>query len=364
MSTMILPSRRGRSGGMTKPPGRPRRFRVSPSAIVRSLLGLPLFAKLMLANGAIVLGTAAAVRWAGSAALAHSSLAFTAIAIVGLLAILAGNALILWLALAPLRNIQNVAARVSAGDLDARVPDTPLADREMRRLVDAFNAGLAAAARQRQRLRGLQLRETSANEAVRERVAFHLHDDVAQALTALRIRARLALASDDSQLRDAVLHEVGDGLDAIVHDVRGVATRLRPLGLQLLGPGVVIESCARAMLDQAGIEATIRNDVVHGLLAPDAELALFRVAEEALSNIVRHSRAKRASVALHRTPAHVELRIEDDGIGFDPDATDRDEFGLLEMQERVAAAGGHFEVRAARGQGVVIKVTIPIERDA
>jgi two-component system sensor histidine kinase UhpB len=316
---------------------------------LRTLLRLPLFAKLLVANGAIVVGAVVAAQWVGSSAPGEGTLAFPVIVVVGLLGILAGNAVILWVALAPLRN------------LHARVPDTPLADREMRRLVQTFNDGLAAAARQRQRLRGLQLRETSANEAERERVALLLHDGVAQELTALRIRARLALASTDSQLRDAVLREVSDGIGDVVHDVRGVATRLRPLGLQLLGLGVAIESRAKAALEAAGIAVTIRNDDVHGLLSPETELVLYRVAEEALSNIVQHSAARYASITLRRRADQVVLLIEDDGVGFEPGESDVSEFGLFEMQERVAAAGGLFELDSARGHGVRIQVLIPIE---
>ena len=359
---MILePSSPGRPDGAREPSGRPFRAHSPHVVALRTLLRLPLFAKLLVANGAIVVGAAVAAHWVSRSAPGEGTLAFPVIVVLGLLGILAGNAIILWVALAPLRLLQHVAARVSAGDLDARVPDTPLADREMRRLVQTFNDGLAAAARQRQRLRGLQLRETSANEAERERVALLLHDGVAQELTALRIRARLALASTDSQLRDAVLREVSDGIGGVVHDVRGVATRLRPLGLQLLGLCVAIESCARATLEAAGIAVTIRNDDVHGLLSPETELVLYRVAEEALSNIAQHSAALHASVALGRRADQVVLLIEDDGVGFEPGESDVSEFGLFEMQERVAAAGGLFELDSARGYGARIQVLIPIE---
>jgi two-component system sensor histidine kinase UhpB len=290
-------------------------------------------------------------------------LAVPLIAILSLIAILAGNAGILWLALAPLRKLQGVAARVSAGDLDARVPDTPLADREMRRLVATFNAGLAAAARQRERLRALQVREASANEAERERVALQLHDNVAQALTALRIQARLALASNDSHFREGALGEVIDGIGLIVDDVRNVAARLRPLGLQLLGLGVAMEAHGRNVLGNAGIATTFRTDTMPGLLTPETELVLYRVAEEAFANIVRHAKARSARVSLRRRSHDVMLCIEDDGVGFEPAESDPDEFGLFEMQERVSAVGGRFELRAAPGHGVSIKVTIPISCD-
>jgi two-component system sensor histidine kinase UhpB len=158
-----------------------------------------------------------------------------------------------------------------------------------------------------------------------------------------------------------VLREVSDGIGDVVHDVRGVATRLRPLGLQLLGLGVAIESRAKATLEAACIAVTIRNDDVHGLLSPETELVLYRVAEEALANIVQHSAARHASVALGRRADQVVLRIEDDGVGFEPCESDVSEFGLFEMQERVAAAGGRFELDSARGLGVCIQVLIPIE---
>jgi two-component system sensor histidine kinase UhpB len=129
----------------------------------------------------------------------------------------------------------------------------------------------------------------------------------------------------------------------------------------LLGLGVAIESRAKATLEAAGIAVTIRNDDVHGLLSPETELVLYRVAEEALSNIAQHSAALHASVALGRRAEQVVLLIEDDGVGFEPGESDVSEFGLFEMQERVAAAGGLFELDSARGYGARIQVLIPIE---
>lgn len=362
MSTITLdPVAHGRPGGRSLPPGRPRGSRWGRAAALRSLLRLPLFSKLLVANGAIVVLAVVAVHWLDVSWPSGASRLFPLIVTIGLGAILAGNAIIVWVALAPLRSLQHVAARVSSGDLDARVPDTPLADREMRRLVQTFNAGLAAAARQRQRLRGLQLRGSNAAEAERERVAMQLHDGAAQALTALRIRTRLALASEDSQLRHAVLLEVNEGIGDVVHDLRDVAARLRPLGLHLLGLGAAIESCARSMLRDDAVELIVDKEDVQGLLSQETELVLFRVAEEALSNVARHAAAVHVSITLRRVDDDISLTIRDDGIGFDPNATEVNEFGIFEMQERVSAAGGRFELETAPGKGVRIHVLIPVE---
>ncbi|MGH7500233.1 MAG: ATP-binding protein [Longimicrobiales bacterium] len=341
---------------------RPGEESIGPGRPLGALLRLPLFAKLLIANGAIVLAAAAAARWVKPPGSADASLTLAVIAVVGLLCILGVNAAILWIALAPLRQLQHVAARVRAGDLDVRVPDSPLADRETRRLIQTYNDGLAAAARQRQRLREVQTRDNAATEAERERVAHALHDEIAQALTALRIRVRLARAARDEQLREAMLSEIGEGLGEAIHDLRRVAGGLRPVGLEMLGLAVAIEAYARPTAEAAGMGAFVNSDDVHGLLAPETELTLYRIVQEALSNAVRHSGASRVSIRMKRGEDHVALVIEDDGSGFNPTATDVGGLGLLDMQERVAALGGRFQIDSERGDGTRIEVLIPIPR--
>jgi signal transduction histidine kinase len=328
---------------------------------LRPLLRLPLFAKLLVANGTIVIGAAAAARWVSPAVSGQASFSFAVIALLGLLGILAGNASILWIALSPLRQLQQVAAQVSAGDLDARVPETTLADRETRTLIQTFNGGLAAAARQRQRLRGVQLRERIAIEAERERVAYTLHDGIAQALTALRIRLRLAMSAPDSQLRDGMLAEVNEGIGEAVHELRRVARGLRPVGLELLGLAVAIESYTKPAAEAAGLVALIRSEDVQGLLAPATELALYRIAQESLANVIRHAGADQISIALKHEGDEISLVIEDDGRGFDPAETGAGGLGLLDMQEHVAAVGGRFRIDSERGKGTRIQVFIPIQ---
>ena len=140
-----------------------------------------------------------------------------------------------------------------------------------------------------------------------------------------------------------------------------MARGLRPPALEMLGLGAAVESYVRSVADAAGIEALVHAENVAGLLSAESELALYRIVQESVSNVIRHSGASRVSVALRRRGPGVDVTIEDDGSGFDPPRVmngDRG-LGLFGMKERAAIMGGRLEIDSTRGTGTRVQVSVP-----
>ena len=211
-------------------------------------------------------------------------------------------------------------------------------------------------------LRDLSGRLIDAHEQERRRLARELHDDVGQrlALFAMEfgaLRERLSGAPDD--LRDDLsrmaseMRAIGSQLHAFSHD-------LHPARLEQIGLEASIRSICEEIATARGMTIDFSGQV------PDAlplqiEVCLYRIVQEALHNVIKHSRSPRASVILSATPAAVTLRVLDEGIGFDPDDTRKKEtLGLVSMRERARLVHGDFAVTSATGKGTAIDVWVPL----
>lgn len=352
---------RGRPAAPVPRAGGPTAVRRAVAAVLR----VPLFYKLLVANLVIVLGVAVAIAIDNARHRAGDpgGLAVTVLVTgMGMALSLLANAAILWIALQPLRRLQQVADRVRTGELEVRAATSPVADADFDRLVTTFNGVLDAVTEQRNRLREIAARAQAAAEEERRRLARELHDGIAQTLAALRIRVKLAGANGDPALQQAALAEVSGGIGDAILELRRMARGLRPPALEMLGLGAAVESYVRSVAEAAGIEAACHAENVAGMLPRESELALYRIVQEALSNVLRHSGASKVSVVLRRADdRHVDLMIEDDGCGFDPRQVmngDRG-LGLFGMQERAAFIGGRLEIDSTRGTGTRVHVSVP-----
>jgi len=344
----------------------------SPNALrraVAAVLRVPLFYKLLVANLVIVLGVAVAIAIDNARHRAGDpgGIAVTVLVTgMGMALSLLANAAILWIALQPLRRLQQVADRVRTGELEVRAATSPVADADFDRLVTTFNGVLDAVTEQRNRLREIAARAQAAAEEERRRLARELHDGIAQTLAALRIRVKLAGANGDPALQQVALAEVSGGIGDAILELRRMARGLRPPALEMLGLGAAVESYVRSVAEAAGIEAACHAENVAGMLPRESELALYRIVQESLSNVVRHSGASKVSVVLRRADdRHVDVMIEDDGCGFDPRQVmngDRG-LGLFGMQERAAFIGGRLEIDSTRGTGTRVHVSVPATRE-
>jgi PAS domain S-box-containing protein len=215
--------------------------------------------------------------------------------------------------------------------------------------------------------RRLLHRVYEAQEGQDRRLAADLHDGHVQSLAAIGFKleqARLRLGASGSPEVDELLWQVTKDLSAEVTALRRTIGRLRPLVLVEDGLEAALREEAKSACNRAALAncEVISELVVR--LDPVVETALFRVAQQALANVVEHASATHAEVVIECGTEGVLLRVGDDGCGFDPDhvqvIADIAHFGLIAMRERVEALGGRFEVTTAPGQGTVVEARLPL----
>lgn len=330
------------------------------------LLRVPLFYKILAANAVIVLVFSLLATWLAVhlGGRGSSIPPMIAVAVAGAAVSVAVNAVIIQLALEPLRSLKRTVDRVQEGDVEARVPSSPLADRDMEGLTRATNSMLDRLGDYRARLRDVAASALNAAEEERRRISLELHDDASQRLAAILMRLRLARGLEDAEAKDAVLEEVRKELADTADGLRRYAQGLRPPALDELGLGPAIESHVRHIADAAVAPVEVQTGGVGRLESPEAELALYRIVQEAITNALRHSSARRIQVRLEWCDGAVVATVTDDGVGFDVDAVmaHHDEthgLGLFGMRERAEYVGGRVEIESVTGQGTTVRAAVP-----
>jgi two-component system CheB/CheR fusion protein len=204
----------------------------------------------------------------------------------------------------------------------------------------------------------------TAQEDERGRIARNLHDQLGQRLTALRLSLERAQDGHGTHNdRDEELAQALNLTHLIDADVGFLSWELRPAVLDHLGLGVALPRYIREWSEHYGLEVAYKGDSFQpGQLSHDAEVALYRIAQEALTNVAKHAHASRVDIMLETRDHSVVLVVEDDGVGFDPgdsDAHDRG-IGLLGMRERAALIGASLELESKPGDGTSIHVRHPL----
>jgi PAS domain S-box-containing protein len=228
----------------------------------------------------------------------------------------------------------------------------------------------AEAERQRytERLQALSRQLMAAQETERRRIAGELHDEIGQALTALELNLRALQAQAGSPPDPAVLEESLGILEQTLQQVRDLALDLRPSMLDDLGLVPALRWYADRLAQRTGLVIEFVANRARTPLSAESKTTCFRVAQEALTNVVRHAHARKVVVELRSGPKDVLLIVRDDGNGFDVEAARRaglagNSLGLLSMQERVALLGGHLEIRSALSRGSEVRARWPVFAD-
>jgi PAS domain S-box-containing protein len=202
----------------------------------------------------------------------------------------------------------------------------------------------------------------SAREAERRHIARELHDELGQLLTALK----LDLGRLEGQLSPPLRRQtesMAELLDHTIKTVRRLATELRPQILDDLGLRAGLEWLAKQSCERKGLAYELHWDLSESAITDDASSALFRICQEALNNVVRHSQASQVKIAMRCDRTRLVLMVEDDGVGFRPDEKPgRSGLGLLGIQERIGLLGGNCCVDSAPGQGTRLWVAAPAAR--
>jgi signal transduction histidine kinase len=232
-------------------------------------------------------------------------------------------------------------------------------------VLDTLDQSLVKAREYQVRLRQMSSQVLTAQEEERKRIARELHDDTAQALTSVLVRLRLLerWSAGDERLR-AGITELRDLTGDTLEGVRRMAIDLRPPMLDDLGLEAALQAFVKDFSHRWPVKAKFTSGRL-GRLPAEVELVLYRIVQEALSNVAKHAGASQVEARLTRRGRSLRLVIEDDGRGFDVEATKRSRgsgLGLFGMEERLALIGGTVRVESAPGRGTRISVEAPLPR--
>ena len=239
-------------------------------------------------------------------------------------------------------------------------PDARFTDNDLR-LAETFASRAAVAVDLSQRTARDALRRiVNAQELERRRLARELHDETGQALSSIL----LGLKALDEQVESEDARRAVSGVRELVvstlHDVRRLAIELRPKVLDDFGLVPALERLTETFGTQTGIGVRFEPGLADERLPAEVETALFRIVQESLTNIVKHSRARNVSIVLVRKPGAVAAVIEDDGEGFDPASTREGGFGLEGMRERVGLLEGRLQIESTGGGGTTVVAEVPL----
>lgn len=221
----------------------------------------------------------------------------------------------------------------------------------------AYQRRVSALNRRRAEQDAFARRLLESQEAERKRIAYELHDGIGQTLVVIKNRALLGMDAGGDPALVTHLTEISTAAGSAIDEVRKVAYGLRPYQLDRLGVTRALQSLVEQSAAASGLTLTADIDELDGLLTKNDEVNVYRIVQEAVSNTVRHARARNGRVTVGVSQHAIDIRIQDDGAGFDPVGQDGG-LGLAGMAERARILGGHMTVRSSPGQGTTIQVVL------
>lgn len=273
------------------------------------------------------------------------------------------NAMIYWAvgrALRPVNCVLFALSELERGNLDSRLPSFTLP--ELTEISHKFNAMAETLQNSIKSNHQLTQKMISLQEDERKSLARDLHDEVGQHLTAIHIDASTILHA--KTITDA--HESAKAIDIVARQmmniVHGMLQRLRPVSLDELGLKAAVQDLVDTWLQRNSsttIDVSFSGDFVG--VDETVAIAVYRIVQECLTNIARHSGANKVMIGLHRNSDQLVLHVEDNGNGFDPRLVSSG-FGVAGMRERVQGLGGYFELKSSVGCGVQIQASLPFKK--
>jgi len=301
-------------------------------------------------------------------ALSRNLTAFAIAAAVALVLGWIGSTLLI---LRPVRALAHSSTQLAAGNLSVRTGLKPTRD-ELGQLTWAFDQ-MAAALENRelehrrasQKLQVLSQRLVEVQEAERRHIARELHDEIGQSLTAAELNLQAALQAPPAALLQVRLEDSIKAVERVLEQVHDLSLSLRPSMLDDLGLEPALRWYVHRQAALTGLRADFTAAPLDERLDPLVETECFRVAQEALTNVVRHAQARAVQIELSRSDDLLHLCVRDDGIGFDvnlqhDEAVRGASLGLLSMEERTSLAGGGLEFTSAPGNGTEVHAWFPL----
>jgi signal transduction histidine kinase len=242
--------------------------------------------------------------------------------------------------------------------VDKRGADPRFSNDDLR-LAEAFAVRASVAVDLSQRVaRDAMRRVVSGQELERRRLARELHDETGQALTSILLGLRSVEEADGDEGRALAIAELRELVTTTLHDVRRLAVELRPKALDDFGLEPALERLVSGFGESTGIAVELETTLDERLPA-EIETALYRIVQEALTNIVKHAHARRVSIVVMRRGNAIATLIEDDGRGFAP-TEDSDGLGVVGMRERVSLLDGTLQIESGAAGGTTIAVEVPL----
>ena len=244
----------------------------------------------------------------------------------------------------------------------------PAVKRAMEEVEDRLKRKCAEQKREEysSKLKVLSRRLVGAQETERRHIARELHDEIGQSLTVMQLNLQTMLLSHNTKDMTSRLKQNLVVVERVLKQVHDISLNLRPTLLDDLGLEPTLRWITKQQADLAKLKASFRADVLEQRFDPVIETECFRVAQEALTNVVRHARAKNVSVELRAKGGQLHLHVRDNGVGFDVAAVRAQavrgaSLGLISMEERAALAGGGLEVKSVVPKGTEVHAWFPLK---
>lgn len=331
------------------------------SGLLRAILRVPLVVKLVGAN--LVVGLVlAAVIVHQTAGVMQERLLGTLVASLGVSLLV--NLFLVILALRPLNALERTAEQVWRGHFEARVPPSPLADRDMARLGSTLNLLLDSLLEERKRLRDLAAQVIDAQDAERSRIARELHDSTAQTLTAVTLQLSAVARECEGSVAAERMELVRTLAQNALEEVRALAVSVYPRVLDDLGLPAALDWLGRQTSDDGQLSVSVSIEVGGVHFSRATASALYRVAQEALRNVQRHAHASQVQLSLYLDGGDAVLEVSDDGVGFDLAEAERRRpgMGIFAIRERLGLVGGEAIIESAPGSGTTVRARVPLQR--
>jgi len=252
--------------------------------------------------------------------------------------------------------------------VDERTAELLTANRLMKKMLDEGKRSEEKLTKSRERLRNLSGSLQARLEEERMRISREIHDELGQALTALKLDLSSMRRKFDAEALDehsSKVHEIERTVTRIIRTVRKIATELRPGILDELGVAAAIDWMAKDFRKRTGIGCKVTIKAVGKASGAAHATAIFRIVQEALTNVMRHAAASQVSLILEKVDDALILEVRDNGIGIrEGRIFDAKSLGLTGIRERVLLLGGKAEISGKPGEGTLVRVVLPIGEGA